>query len=325
MCLQLNLPLVITGCRLSTTDSFHQRAGAMTDRRTIPLSALRAFESAGDHLHFGKAGAELGVTHGAISHQIRSLEEHLKVQLFSRAHNRLALTPAGQQLLIAVKEGFDRILDGMRHLDPGGLSGSLVIACTETIASSWAARHICDFHKQYPTVTITVRQILSRQKTIPRDIDIAICYGAPDQDDRRIIELGKPPLYPVCSPVLLQKREGEGGVEDIENFTLIHDQQVSWKKWCQNYSINSEEALSNITFPTTIQALRAASFGHGIALSNTLETRQLMNDGMLVRFLNRPIGEEESYYILAPSEQNRTSKTDMFEEWIINIFKEDME
>ena len=51
----------------------------MLDRRTLPLSALRAFESAGNHLHMGRAGEDLGVTYGAISHQVRVLEDHLQV------------------------------------------------------------------------------------------------------------------------------------------------------------------------------------------------------------------------------------------------------
>ena len=61
----------------------------MLDRRSLPLSALRAFESAGRHLHLGRAGNELGVTHGAVSHQVRALEKKLGVKLFTRTSNRL--------------------------------------------------------------------------------------------------------------------------------------------------------------------------------------------------------------------------------------------
>ena len=77
----------------------------MINRRTLPLSALRAFESAGHHLHMGRAGEALGVTHGAISHQVRALEQQLKVKLFIRSNNRLKLTSAGERLLTAVREG----------------------------------------------------------------------------------------------------------------------------------------------------------------------------------------------------------------------------
>ena len=87
----------------------------MLDRRSLPLSALRAFESAGRRLHMGKAGEDLGVTHGAISHQIRSLEKELGVKLFTREKNSLQLTDSGSLLLKAVTEGLNRILDGTQH------------------------------------------------------------------------------------------------------------------------------------------------------------------------------------------------------------------
>ena len=79
----------------------------MLNKRTLPLSGLRAFECAGRHLHLGRAGEELGVTHGAISHQVRALEAQLGVKLFIRANSRLQLTDAGQRLLTAVGEGFE--------------------------------------------------------------------------------------------------------------------------------------------------------------------------------------------------------------------------
>ncbi len=54
------------------------------NRPLPPLNALRAFEAAGRHLSFTKAAAELNVTPGAISHQVKALEELLKVPLFRR-------------------------------------------------------------------------------------------------------------------------------------------------------------------------------------------------------------------------------------------------
>ena len=112
------------------------------DRRKLPLSALRAFEAAAQTLHLGKAGEQLGVTHGAISHQIRALEEQLGVVLFSRANNRMALTAAGISLYDSVRDGFDLIADGARHLSRDKMSGTLHIACTQTMATCWATKHI---------------------------------------------------------------------------------------------------------------------------------------------------------------------------------------
>lgn len=289
----------------------------MSNRKNLPLSALRAFESVATHLHMGKAGEDLGVTQGAISHQIRSLEERLEVQLFSRAHNKLTLTPAGNRLYSSVKTGFDVLLDGTRNLQPNDLEGPLVIACTHTIATNWAAKNICEFFQHYPTIDITIREIKPRQKTIPRDIDVAICYGEPDKDDRQIIKLSHPPLYPVCHPSLLRNRKPTQNPIDITNFTLIHDHQVSWNRWLREYGVSPEVTQSSIRFPNTSQALTAAKLGFGVALGNSLETQELIREGQLMRLLNKPIAEEKCYYLLTQNNQNKMLKAQIFEEWII--------
>lgn len=293
----------------------------MIDRRTMPLAALRAFESAAQHLHMGKAGIELGVTQGAISHQVRSLEERLGVSLFSRAHNSLALTPAGIRLLTAVSQGLDVIIDGARNLDPKNLNGSLVVGCTETIATSWAAQQICSFYEKYPEITIKVVEIEPLQKVISHNIDIAICYGRPDTDERLLTKIGAPTLFPVCSPTLLNNGRGQLKPRQLESFTLIHDGQVSWTRWMQQYAVDMSSMASNIYFPSTSQAIRAATLGAGVALSNTLEAQQFINDGQLVKLFDKPIDEEHSYYLMSPALKNNTTKTEIFIEWILSACK----
>ncbi len=286
------------------------------DRRTLPLSALRAFESAAECLHLGRAGEKLGVSHGAISHQVRALEEQLAVKLFSRAHNKLALTPAGQRLYQSVKEGFDKIVDGARNINPQELSGSLVIACTQTIAASWAARHICEFYQKYPTIELHVREIEPLQQDIPLDVDIAICYGRPNSSNRSVKKLGAPPLFPVCSPALLQGRAPASRPQDIANFTIIHDGEVLWSRWFEKYSVNIEELNSNIYFSNTSQALAAARLGYGIALCNTFEAHDYIREGQLIQLFDLPIEEAQEYYIVTQFEPEKPLKVSIFEEWV---------
>ena len=86
--------------------------------RLPPLNALRAFEVAGRHCHLGLAAKELGVTHGAVSRQVRQLEEQLGVALFDRRRKRLSLTHAGRRLQATVGEALNRIAESALYLDP---------------------------------------------------------------------------------------------------------------------------------------------------------------------------------------------------------------
>lgn len=290
----------------------------MIERRKLPLSALRAFESAATTLHLGNAGKALGVTHGAISHQIRQLEDQLGIELFSRVRNRLELTPAGVQLFEAVKEGFDRIIEGAHKLNPDELKGSLVIGCTQTIATSWATKHICEFQQKYPMIQIIVREIEPRQISIPYDIDIAICYGLPKSESKRIYKLASPQLFPVCNPAILGDRSQMKKARNFAEITLLHDSQVAWNRWFENFGIPTTDLTRNIYFSNTSQALTAARLGYGVALCNTFETQEFIRQGQLVRLGQDSIEEENSYFLLSHNKEKISLKSSLFEKWIID-------
>jgi LysR family glycine cleavage system transcriptional activator len=77
--------------------------------RLPPLNGLRAFEAAGRHLSFKAAAMELSVTPGAVSQQVKHLEQALGVPLFQRLHRSLILTAQGEALLPEVADAFERL------------------------------------------------------------------------------------------------------------------------------------------------------------------------------------------------------------------------
>lgn len=296
----------------------------MLDRRTLPLSALRAFEAAARHLHLGRAGDDLGVTHGAISHQIKALEEQLGQQLFSRANKRLQLTHAGERLFAAVQDGFNRIIDGALHLDPDDLTGKLFIGCTQATGASWAVRHINEFQLTYPGIEIHLLEVRPRQREIPREIDVAICYGEPIASDRRVEELAAPPLYPVCNPRLLHGMPSVTRPEHITRFPLLHDTLNSWSDWFTAMDVPLPENVRQIFFYSTNLAQTAARQGYGVALCNPFEIQEDLAQGRLIKLLNRTIPEAQSYYLLTHKAERQPLRARLFEEWIKKVVRDDM-
>lgn len=288
----------------------------MLNRRTLPLSALRAFESAGRHLHLGRAGDALGVTHGAISHQVRALETQLKVKLFIRANNRLKLTSAGERLLNAVREGFDSIVEGALHLDPDNLAGSLVIACTESTGASWAVKHIGEFQLQYPQISMHVTLLQPRQKDIPREVDVAICYGKPEAGGRHLEKLVSPPVYPVCSPQTLHGLPAITRPEQLAQLTLLHDNQNSWPDWFATMQVAIPENVRQLHFHSTNLSLTAARLGYGVALCNTFEIQEDLRQGRLVKLMKKGVAESHNYYLLSNRPEHRSLRAQLFEDWI---------
>ena len=293
----------------------------MLDRRTLPLSALRAFESAGRHLHLGRAGNELGVTHGAVSHQVRALEQKLGIKLFTRANNRLQLTSAGEHLLNSVREGFDRIVDGALHLNPDSIAGELTIGCTHTSGSSWAVKHIMQFQANYPQMAISVVEVRPQQREIPSEIDIAICYGKPNVGDRRLEELIVPSVFPVCSPTLLFGRESIERPEQLTRLPLLQDNQNSWPKWFTTMGVEVPDSIRQTHFFSTALSLTAARNGFGVALCNPLEVQDDLREGRLVKVLEKSIPESHKYYLLCNFAEGQSLRAQLFEDWIKDVMK----
>ncbi|MEM8985140.1 MAG: LysR substrate-binding domain-containing protein [Pseudomonadota bacterium] len=288
----------------------------MLEKRTLPLSALRAFESVARHLNMSRAGEELGVTHSAISHQVRALETLLAVQLFARAGGRLRLTPGGRRLFESVSDGFDRMLEGAQKLLPDSVAGVLTVGCTQTTGASWAVKHVCEFQQRYPQIEIRVIEIQPNQKSIPTEIDIAICYGEPQPRGRVVKHLASPKLYPYGSPKLLSQHASIRRPEQLQNLPIIHDRENSWRAWYEHMGVAYPVDSTEIFFDNTYLALSAARRGYGVALCNPFETREDLKDGVLLQLLNRPISESHDYFLITDNKEKQSIRTTLFEEWI---------
>src|ERR671939_1982173 len=97
-------------------------------RRLPPLNALKSFEAAARHESFTRAAQELCVTQGAVSHQVKALEQELGLKLFHRERQRLVLTEPGRHYLVVVRDALDRIALGTERLLQRQTSGVLTVS-----------------------------------------------------------------------------------------------------------------------------------------------------------------------------------------------------
>src|SRR5262245_17057728 len=114
-------------------------------RRLPALNALKAFEAAARHESFTRAAEELCVTQGAVSHQVKGLEEELGVKLFNRERQRLVITEAGREYLAVVRDALDRIAVGTDRLVQRQTSGALTISTSPDFAAKWLVHRLGRF------------------------------------------------------------------------------------------------------------------------------------------------------------------------------------
>ncbi|WP_439133883.1 LysR substrate-binding domain-containing protein [Pseudomaricurvus sp.] len=285
------------------------------DRRNLPLNAMRAFEMAARHCHMRRAAEELGVTHGALSRQVKQLEELLGVTLFDRSHNRLSLTHAGQRLLQSVQQALDLLTTGALYLDPDSINGDLILAATPSASSAWLLDIIGDFAQQYPEINIQLRSIAPRIKQIDSQVDVAICYGAPESSSRDIIPLFRERYVPVCNPKLLTGNNPIRQPLDLLDYPLLCDRHNNWPRWFEIAGANELSDYKQLILEESFLVLDAVKAGYGIALADRVEIHRELNNGQLITLFEDSLPAVEEYY-LASNRKTQSLRSQLFTEFL---------
>ena len=138
------------------------------------LSALRAFEAAARHLSLTQAARELSVTPGALSHQIRGLEEFLGTKLFERRVRAIALTAAGKQLYPGLQTGFAHIREAVQSLQAPHAAHVLVVSTSPGLTSKWLAARLYRFGAAYPDIDVRISSSAANANFATDGIDLAV-------------------------------------------------------------------------------------------------------------------------------------------------------
>ena len=191
-----------------------------------PLNALRAFESAGRHLSFTKAAAELNVTPAAVSHQVKALEELLGVPLFRRLTRALRLTDAGRAALPTLSQGFDTLAQGVEQVRAHSESGVLTVSVSPSFGAMWLVPRLERFRIRHPDIEIRIDGTDRLVDPGRGDADVALRYGPGGYKGVRVDRLFGQVNTPVCSPALLRGEHPLRRPDDLRHHTLLH---IDWK------------------------------------------------------------------------------------------------
>ena len=149
----------------------------MSRDRLPPLSALRVFEAAARHESFKQAAEELFVTPGAVSQQIRLLEEHVGVELFVRDGRRVVLSDAGKASAAILREAFEKMFEATRLMKAGVTKGRVTVSAAPSFAAKWLMPRLHDFSAANPDIDVWVSADMAPVDFAVTDIDLAVRYG----------------------------------------------------------------------------------------------------------------------------------------------------
>ena len=289
-------------------------------RRLPPLKTLPSFDVAARLLSFSAAAGELHLTHGAVSRQMKALEDHLGVRLFRRRGRGLELTDAGAALLPAVRTALDVVEAGARQVSGTGRSGSLVVSCLPTFMMRWLIPRLYDFKARHPGIDIRL-SASSAPVAFARDgVDLAIRIGLgawpPGVEALPFLE---EEIGPVCSPALARRRSMKMP-GDLRHHTLLHTdtRPEAWADWAARRGVSGLPVgrLAGTRFEHFYFMLEAAVGGLGVAMA----PKPLVAEDLKLGRLVAPLGFVPSgrrYCVVHPAEAADLPAVRAFRTWIV--------
>jgi len=286
--------------------------------------SLRVFEAAARHLNFTRAADEIHLTQGAVSQQIKLLEDRLQTRLFRRSKRHLSLTKSGERLYPPVRALLAQLHLLLDLAQASSDTESLVIYAPHCIASKWLAHRLPEFQAQNPNIRIRVRSAPVTPDLLCEEDSIAITLAEGETSSSVHSEyLGRDTVFPVCSPQILGKNKKNIKVDDLHNFRLLHVGGAErdscccdWSLWTGHFNQVDTTPSRTLCFTHCAMALEAASAGHGFALARGLTVEKELRLGLLVKPFEQEIASPTPYYCLCPKESLNQGKIVAFRQWL---------
>lgn len=287
-----------------------------------PLNAINVFEVSARLGSFQKAAKELCVTPGAVSHQIKQLEDFIGKKLFKRKSRRVELTKIGRIYYAKVGASLDVLHRATQEVQSANDKEIIRIETPLTFAMHWLTPRMIDFQMRYPDVELRV-STSSDPIRVHRDIDLYL-----RRDPNQFSGLAANSFLTeysviVCSPRYLDQVRSWSN-EKIYSLPLIsmRSRQDIWPVWFREAKLNINSVENQIAFDNTILAIQAAIHGIGIALIPELFLKPFFENGSLISIPDASKIKTGTYYYLR-SPFHRKKKASAFFNWLKKLELED--
>ncbi|WP_278923724.1 LysR family transcriptional regulator [Pseudophaeobacter profundi] len=293
---------------------------ARPQRRQLPnLKALRAFEAVAFHGSFTRAADELAVSQGAVSHQVRQLEEGLGVSVFLRGAKGVSLTEEGKVLQEVCERSFDKIAESTALIRRDRKDRVLRVRVGPFFAMKVIAPRVAGFLEQNPGVQLHLTN-LEVDAPPPGAGDIQIKYCLEPPAGCHAIEVFRERQVPVCSPELLQTvRDPVQLLEDPQVPRLHYRDLAEWQAWLDGTGLGAASANSNLIFDDQHTILAAVRSGQGVGLADRALISEDVERGRVCIVSENSVEPEISYKFICGAGRNTAgSLIETFRIWLMS-------
>ncbi len=265
-----------------------------------PITTLAVFEAAARHGSFSLAAAELNVTPGAVSRQVRALEDDLSSPLFLRHNRGVVLTAAGEELQAVLAQGFARASDVVRSIRGGELAARVTLACSDVVGSMWLVPRMPDFWRRFPMIRVDHLMTDNLRDLRRAEVELRIRFGGGVWAEETAERLFDDLVYPVCSPAFAAAHAGVE-VRCLTGLALLEVDWVAsdWVRWedLLSHAGLRHEGATHRRFSKFSVAIAAAVAGQGVVIGWHRLVDPLLARGELVRLFPLTMKPAGAYYL----------------------------
>ncbi|EBA16799.1 DNA-binding transcriptional dual regulator [Roseobacter sp. SK209-2-6] len=285
------------------------------------LRALQAFDETARQSSLSKAADSLNVTHGAVSRQIKLLEEYLGATLFHRRPNGVELTKEGWRLYQSTQEAFTSLQKGVSDVKRQHQHQSLKVSLPNSVALKWLVPRLPLFQREHPGIALFLETDDGITDFDTSEVDVALRFGVPPWEGLYSEKITDEELVVVASPALVGEARLPMPAEDILQLPLLYDAfNAGWNKWAEQVGLNPDQVTSrNIEFFESAVLLEAAIDRQGVALARHLLAARDLDQGRLIRLdTSRVPLERGLHFVCRHGDQDRVAVR-IFRKWLLSI------
>jgi LysR family glycine cleavage system transcriptional activator len=290
-----------------------------------PMNSLRAFEAASRHLSVSKAAEELCVSQGAVSQQLRNLEDHLGRELFIRSPNSFTLSEDGETFAAVVQQSLQEIAHAAGEVAGEKAQRTLTISMSPNLAVKWLMPKLGDFYQAHPDVSVSLHHSVSLVTFKNDGVDAAIRSGDGHFDGLDSVLLIRMQLFAVASPAYiaengkLESLAKPGKHRLIEHHYASKDvrsQHIHWEDVVEGNLVDPR--VEHLIYPDEYQALNAAIQGQGIALIAANMVEEEIETGEVEYANEQSVPARYNYYFVSPTDARPNIALDAFRDWLLD-------
>ena len=286
---------------------------------------LKVFLAAARLLSFTEAGAELHITTGAVSQQIKVLEAWLGFRLFRRLTRRIELTDEGRRLQAAVDPAYAAVDLAIARLRGGALSGVVRLRSLPSFLATWLLPRMPRLMQRYPGIELQVEAEDSTRSLREGDFDLAIDLNDGALPGFQSTVLIEEEIFPVCAPALMRGRPPLEAPERLQHYPLLHDMTAwrgsapyaEWERYLRAIGAPQVDVRRGYMFNRNQITIQAAMAGMGVAIARRTLTTDELASGQLVAPFAQSVRTGKRYCLVYAAGALDDRRVSAVHDWIV--------